>query len=148
MLLVSPAGMVTVSWLLVKPVTHTSVVEEGQTARVAPLLDAEATVTVTSVAAVRAEVVPAKAAVTVIVCVPEPSATEAGNTDSVMSSSSSTMVIVAGVASPNGEEPLTVIVSGPSTIASSVTVNPVRVAVAEGVALLAGKVMVLGVAGV
>ena len=57
------------------------------------------------------------------------------------------MVNTEALASPNADDPPNSKVSGPSTTVSLVIVNPVNVAAADGVILLAGNVIVFADAG-
>ena len=147
--LVAPAGMDTVNWLPALS-EQTSPVVCGHTAvdNTAPPDAALANVTVTSVAVVKAELLPRKAAFTVIACSPAPSSTDDCDTVKSISASSSSIVTELSAAD-TPSAPVTVPdktnVSGPSTTLSSTTVNPANAADPD--TLLAFTETVFGEAG-
>ena len=117
--LTDPAGMAIVS---MSPVA--SVVKSPEDPSVAPLAPIpEATVTVTSTAAVNTDDAPPNAAVTVTNDAPACSGTASGNTDNEMSVSASAITRSTGdTAHPAGPDPENRIVSEPSTTESGVGV--------------------------
>ena len=116
--LTDPAGMVTVTMF---PVA--SVVKSPVDPNVAPLAPIpEATVTVTSTAAVNTDDVPPNAAVTVTGCAPARSGTASGNTDNEISVSASAIARSTEDTDHPGADPENRIVSEPSTTESGVGV--------------------------
>ena len=129
---------------------HTSPLVCGHTAddNTAPPDAADANVTATSVAAVKTELLPRKAAFTVIACSPAPSSTDDSDTVKSISASSSSIVTELSAAdTPSGPvtAPDRTNVSGPSTTPSSTTVNPPNAADPD--TLFASTETVFGEAG-